>query len=188
MFHLWFRAPQAVAAMKDIAAIINEDKRNWEQLPMIQDDIGNWIGPDLIETSSMLVRNRSPLLDSSPIPSLYVLPFSPLLCRSCSAARPPVFFLSRLPFLSRARFLSLSTSVSVSLSLSLSLSLFLSRSLRLRALPCPKQRGGQNARMICSSMRRRVFPKMPIEEQPHQKKTQEDRTGCMGGGGGGGAK
>lgn len=44
---------KAAQDMKKLADTINEDKRNAEQLPMIQDSIGGWSGPDLIETSSV---------------------------------------------------------------------------------------------------------------------------------------
>lgn len=47
---------QALETMLGVAAMINEDKRNAEQLPMIQDGIGSWVGPDLTETSSVLLH------------------------------------------------------------------------------------------------------------------------------------
>eukprot|EP00041_Stephanoeca_diplocostata_P026148 m.698034 g.698034 ORF g.698034 m.698034 type:complete len:674 (+) comp22898_c1_seq1:136-2157(+) len=46
---------RAVTEMEKVAQVINEDKRNVEELTLIQGSISGWEGPALVETSSKLV-------------------------------------------------------------------------------------------------------------------------------------
>jgi hypothetical protein len=46
----------AAAAMRAVAERVNEDKRRLEQLPALQRTLDGWSGPDLVATSTRLVR------------------------------------------------------------------------------------------------------------------------------------
>ena len=42
--------------LEEVAAFVNDDKRHAEELTMLQESIAGWEGPDLVETSSMLIH------------------------------------------------------------------------------------------------------------------------------------